>query len=234
MPRDAGDLPTERTSVPDIFDEVSEDLRAERAQRLLKQYGGMLLAAAVVVLAGTAAWQGWRWHEARETARVAATYITALRAADRPAGAERDAARPLLDQVIAEGGTGYRTLARLREAALLADGGDLQGALALYNRIATDGDADPMLRDLATLHWASRQIDTGEPAALSARLSPLIGPDNPLRALAAEAQAMIAIRQGNAAAARDILKRLSQDVTAPDGVRGRANGLLAQLGGTAP
>ncbi len=38
------------------------------------------------------------------------------------------------------------------------------------------------------------------------------------------------LRQGNTDAARDTLKRLAQDVTAPDGVRGRANGLLARLG----
>ena len=216
--------------MPDIFDEVSEDLRAERTQRLLKQYGGLLVAAALVVLAATGAWQGWRWYEARENARVASTYITALRAADRPAGPERDAARPMLDKVIADGSSGYRTLARLREAALKADGGDLPGALTLYNQIATDGAADPLLRDLATLHWATRQLDDGDPAMLEARLAPLTGPDHALRALAAEAQAVLAIRQGKADVARDILKRLGQDVTAPDGVRGRANGLLAQLG----
>ena len=45
--------------MPDIFDEVSEDLRAERAQQMLKKYGGLLVAAAALVLAGTGAWQGW-------------------------------------------------------------------------------------------------------------------------------------------------------------------------------
>ena len=225
--------PTERTSVPDIFDEVSEDLRAERAQAMMKKYGGVLVAAALLVLAATGGWQGWRWYQGRETARVAAIYLDALRAADRPAGAERHAARPLLDQVAAEGAPGYRTLARLREAALKADGGDLAAALALYNQVATDSAADPLLRDLATLQWATRQVDSGEPALLEARLAPLTAADHPLRALAAETQALLAIRQSKPDAARNILKRLSQDVTAPDGVRGRANGLLAQLGGGA-
>lgn len=224
---------TERTSVPDIFDEVSEDLRAERAQQMLKKYGGLLVAAALVVLAASGGWQGWRWYQGRETARLATLYLDALRDAERPPGAERDAARPLLDQVIAQGDAGYRTLARLREAALKADSGDLAGALTLYNQVATDPGADPLLRDIATLHWATRQIDTGEPALLEARLAPLAAPDHPLRALAAEAQALLAIRQGRADDARTILKRLGQDVTAPDGVRGRANGLLAQLGGGA-
>jgi hypothetical protein len=100
--------------VPDIFDEVSEDLRAERAQQMLKKYGGLLIGAAALVLAASGAWQGWQWHQARESARVATTYISALRAADRPAPAEREAALPLLGQVVAEGGGAYRALARLR------------------------------------------------------------------------------------------------------------------------
>jgi len=223
----------ERNRVPDIFDEVSEDLRAERAKQMLNKYGGALVAVAIAVIAGTAGWQGWRWYDARETARVAETYINALRAADRPPGPEREAARPLLDQVIADGSASYRTLARLRDAALRADSGDLPGALAVYNQIATDGAADPLLRDLATLHWATRQVDSGDPAMLEARLAPLAAPDHPLRALATETQALLAIRQSRTDAARDILKRLGQDVTAPDGVRARANGLLAQLGGSA-
>lgn len=218
--------------MPDIFDEVSEDLRAERAQQMLKKYGGLLVGAAALVLAGTGAWQAWTWHQSREAARVAATYITALRAADRPVPAEREAALPLLGQVAAEGGAAYRALARLREAALKADAGDTAAALALYGQVATDGGADPLLRDLASYYWVIRQIETGDPALLEARLAPLAGPDHPLRALAAEAQALLALRQGKADAARETLKRLGQDVTAPDGVRGRANGLLAQLGGS--
>ena len=59
--------------MPDIFDEVSEDLRAERAQQMLKKYGGLLAAAAVLVLAATGGWQAWKWHESREAARVATT-----------------------------------------------------------------------------------------------------------------------------------------------------------------
>lgn len=225
--------------MPDIFDEVSEDLRAERAQQVLKKYGGMMVAAAVMVLVATAAFQGWRWYQARETARIADIYIAALRAADQPPGAERDAARTQLDQVVAEGDSGYRSLARLREAALKADAGDLAGGLAMFNQVATDRAADPILRDLATLYWVTRQIDSGDPGLLLARIGPLAAPDHPLRALAAEAQALLAIRQDKPDTARDILKRLAQDVTAPDGVRGRANGLLAQLGapsgsGTAP
>lgn len=219
--------------MPDIFDEVSEDLRAERAQKLLKQYGGLLVAAALVVLAGVGAWKGWQWYEAQQRAKVASVFLTALRTAEKPEGADRAAALPELAEVVAKGDAGYRSLARLRAAALKADGGDLPTALAMWDEVAGDRAADPVLRDVATLMWVTRQIDSGDPAVLEARLAPIAAANSPLRAMAAEAQALLALRQGRTDAAREGLTRLSQDVTVPDGVRGRANGILAQIGGSA-
>jgi hypothetical protein len=216
--------------VPDIFDEVDEDLRAERARKLLQRYGGLLVFAAVLVVAGAGGWQAWKSHEAKQNAKVAQEFLTALDNAVGPPGDGRKAAVLELANVARDGNAGYRTLARLREAALQADAGEAASAEALWTQVANDPSADPLLRDVAVLHSVLHQIDGGDPAALDARLQPLAAPDNPWHALAEEAQALIDLRQGHNDAARDTLKRLAQDVTAPDGVRGRANGLLARLG----
>ena len=48
--------------VVDIFDEVDEELRAERAQQLLKRYAGVIIAAALLIVGAAAGWQGWRWY----------------------------------------------------------------------------------------------------------------------------------------------------------------------------
>jgi hypothetical protein len=126
---------------------------------------------------------------------------------------------------------GYRTLARLQSAALKARAGDLSGAAQLWDSVAGDSSADPLLRDLASLLWAQHQIDTGDPALLEARLRPLAAPDNAWKSLAQEQLAVLDLRQGKTDAAKDTLRKLAQDVTAPDGVRGRAAGMLAHLGG---
>jgi hypothetical protein len=224
-----------RIAVPDIFDEVQDDLRADKARRLLTRYGGMLAAAFVLMLVGVGAWQGWKWYEARDTARTADAYLAALRPIDARAEAPDPAVRQqvaaALAPLAADGGPGYRTLARLQSAALKADTGDLPGALALWNQIFTDSGADRLLRDVAALQWSTHQIDAGDPTQVDARLATLTAPDNPLHALALEAQALLALRQDRRDAARDIFRQLAQDVTAPEGVRGRANGLLLQIGG---
>jgi hypothetical protein len=219
--------------VSDIFQEVEEDLRAERMRKLLQRYGGWLLAAALAVILATGAYQGWRYYQARERAQLAQEYLAAMRDADGPAGPGRQAALTAFQHLADSKFAGYRTLARLREAALQADGGNRAAALGLYDQVANDPAADPLLRDLASLLWAMRQVDDGDPGQVAARLGPLASPDNPWHALAQEQQALLQIRLGHNDAARDLLKRLAGDVTAPDGVRGRANGLLARLGGSA-
>jgi hypothetical protein len=216
--------------VPDIFDEVADDLRAERTKRFLARWGIVMAAALVLVIAGVAGFEVWRARESRSNAGVADRFIAAMRIADGPV-ASRAAAIPEFAAIAADGGTGYRTLARLREAALKVDAGDLPGASALWDQVAADGAADRVLRDFADLQWVLRHLDSAEPATLTARIDRLIAPGNAWRAMAQEAQAVLALRQGNKDAARDTLKRLTQDNSAPDGVRGRANGLLARLGG---
>ncbi len=217
--------------MPDIFDEVDEDLRAERARKALQRYGGLVLLAAVLVVGAAAGWQVWKAHVGKENARVAQLFLSALDGAAGPPGDGRKAAALELTEVARDGNAGYRALAGLRAAALKADAGDAAEAEALWAQVAADAAADRLLRDAAVLQSVLHQIDSGDPAALAARLKPLAAPDNPWHALAEEAQALLDLRQGHTDAARDTLKRLAQDVTAPDGVRGRANGLLARLGG---
>lgn len=219
----------------DIFDEVEEDLRAERAQRLLKRYGGLIVAAALVVVGVAAGWQGWRWWQARRDMAAATSFIAAMEAA-QAAGpgadtASRQAAIRAFDQVVASAPEGYRTLARLRAAALKADTGDLAGAAALYDQVAADSSADRLLRDLASLLWAQRQLDTADPGLLQARLKAIAVPGNPWYPLASEELALLDLRQGHTDAAKATLRRLAGDPALSQDLRGRAGLLLNRLGG---
>lgn len=219
----------------DIFDEVDEELRAERAQQLLKKYGGVIIAGAVAIVAAAAGWQGWQWYQARQDQAAAVQFVTAMNLAEPTAAGTNEANRAnaiaAFAHAAANSPEGYTTLARLREAALKADSGDIQGAGALWDQVAGDGSADPLLRDLASLLWAEHQIDKGDPALLESRLKALAAPENPWRPLAEEQLALLELRQGKADAAKTTLRRLSADASAPSGVRGRAGALLTRLGG---
>lgn len=216
-------------AVPDIFDEVDEDLRAERARRFFVRYGGAIVGAAVLVVVGVGGWKAWQGWQADNNLKVAQAYLDAVSGAQA-----KDAtatALPALEAVAGRTSNGYHALALLQAAGVQARAGHTAEASALWDRVAQDAKAEPLLRDFANLQWALHNLDGGDPGAVAARLSPLATPDSPWRPLAQEAQAMLALRQGRPDEARLTLKQLSQEAAAPQGVRTRASGLLSQLGG---
>ncbi len=219
----------------DIFDEVSDDLRTERAARLLRRYGVLLIIAAVAVLIGVGAQQAWSWYQTRENQQAATAYIAitdkiAAQGAN-PTTAQAIADAQSLTKFAASAPAGYRNIAKLRAAGLLASAGNIAGAETLWNQIAADDAADSLLRDLANLLWAQHALGTAPNNQVADRLQPLTAPENPYHALAQETQALLYLNEGKTDSAKALFSQLAADPTAPDGVRNRADGLLAKLNG---
>ncbi len=219
----------------DIFDEVSDDLRAERAARLLRRYAGVLVAAAILVLIGVGAQQGYEWYTARQDAAAASAYIAITDKIDAqgqniaPADAVADAKS--LTDFAGTAPAGYRSIARLRAAGLLAGAGKTADAEALWDQVAADAGADDLVRGLANLLWAQHALGTAPNDQVAARVQPLTAPENPYHALAEETQALLYLDEGKTDAAKALFSQISADPNAPEGVRNRAGGLLAKLNG---
>lgn len=224
--------------VVDIFDEIDEDLRAEKAQAIFKRYGGLMAGAALALVVGVAGWQGWQWWQQRHDQAASSSFLAAMHIADEippsapgnPAVSEQRArAMAAFAAVAVNSPNGHRSLALLREAGLKADSGDLSGAVSLWDQVAADAGVDPLLRDVANLTSVTRQVDTGDAARLAARIKPMTAADNPWHAMAQEQSALLDIRQGHMDEAKQTLGRLAQDPASPIGVRSRAGALLARL-----
>jgi hypothetical protein len=221
--------------VPDIFDEIQEDLRTERAQRLLKRYGWAILAALVAVIAGVGGWQYYQHRLEQQDAAAASAYVTALNAVQGSLeGPAQKAEIPAFAGLTgASTPAAYRTLARFQEAGLKAANGDLPGAQTIWEQIAADSEVDSVLRDFAVLTITQHSLDHGDPTQLQARLKPLGQAANPWSALAREQLAVLDLRLGKTDDARTALQALSTDFLAPSGLRARASALLASVGGPA-
>ncbi len=218
----------------DILDEVEGEYRAEQLRAVATRYAGVAIGALLLVLIGVGGWQYWQGQRAKADSAAAAPFIAASKDTDALVAGDTAGRRALAQRFAALARTapaGYRTLARLREAALLADSYQLGQAQALWDQVSTDPDADPLLRQLASLLWVQRGLDSADTAALRTRLVSLTGADDPYRPLALEAQAMLDLRLGQTAAARAVLRELTSDPTAPPGVRGRDGAMLSRLGG---
>lgn len=215
--------------MPDLIDEVEEELRAERAKKLGQRFGGIAFGVALVVLAGVGGWEGWKWWEGRKASAAAESFLSASQdaaaeGADLRAAAERFAA------IGRDAPAGYRTLARLRAAALLAETGQGEAALAAWQAISSDSEVDPLYRDLATVLWGLHALDSADPGQVAARLAPLAAANAPWRASAREVLALAALRRNDPAEARRQFDALLADTATPQGVRERATRLLQGLG----
>lgn len=217
-----GDVATEL-----LIQEIEDDLKQEKFAKLWNRFGGVVIGACIAIVVIVAGYQGWQSYYKSLRAKEYAAYAAANALATP---AETAAA---LDKLALEAKTGYDTLAELRRAAVLADAGDTRAAAAAYDTIAVKQDIDAAYRNLAVLRSVMLSLDSGDPAALAARLQPLLATG--WRHSALEMQALLAQRQGDAERARQLYQQIADDAAAPQGLRGRAAEMLAALGGaTAP
>jgi len=214
--------------VSDLFREIEEDLQRDRYKKLWDKYGNLVITAAVVLVAATAGWQGWKAYRLRQEEALGQRYETAIQLAHAGKTAEAEAG---FAKLAADANAGYSALSRLQEAALLAKAGKREEAIAVYDKLAQDGAVERPYRDLATLFAVMTASDSGDPSALIKRLEPLSAAGSPWRYSALELTAALATRMGDKARAEQLYSQLSDDAAAPSGVRARAAEMLAALKG---
>ncbi len=213
----------------DIFREIDEELRQDKFDKLWREYGRYVIAGAVVVVLAVAGVSGWRQYQ--ESIRLADGARFAAAKALSDDGKTEDAAK-LFASLGRESGTSYGTLSRFHEAALSAREGDAEAAIGVYDSLAADTGIDAPFRDLATILSASVRANGSSPdgAAISDRLQPLIDAGGTWRHSALEILGTLAHRSGNITEAKELFKRIVDDVEAPRGLRARAAQMLAIMG----
>jgi len=212
--------------VADIFREVDEELRRENLEKLWKRYGKGLIALVLVLVLGVAGYQAWKIYDLRQRQDQSDRFAAALTLAET---GDTDAAVAALGKLSDPSGGGYAGLAALERARLLADGGDVEGAIALWDAIAADSALGAGFRDVATILSVLHQVDQGDPATLRQRLEPLAGEGASFRGSAWELMAVIDLRTGDRTAARGLYTKISDDRDLPASLRARAAQMLAAL-----
>jgi hypothetical protein len=210
--------------VTDIFQEVDEEVRREQLKKLWERYGYYIIAGCVLIIAGVGAWRGYEWWETKKAAEAGAAFEQAVKLADSGKPQEAEAA---FAKLAADGTAGYRVLARLREAAELAQS-DPKAAIKLYDDIAADHGAGEAMADIAALRAGFLLVDSASYAELRTRLEPLTRADRPFRYSARELLTLSAWKHGDMSAARQWADMIITDPHTPAGARSRAE-LLSEL-----
>lgn len=209
----------------DIFNEIDEELRRDRLDKLWQRYRGWIIGAAIAIVAATAAGVAWRDHVRAQEEKEG------LRYSEAAALTKTDATKAIaaFDGIAAESTPGYAELARIRAAVLKAQGSDKAGGIAGLKTIAGDSSVDEPYRSLAAILAAQYGIDDDKPEEIISRLQPLTTPPNAWRFSALELTALAQLKAGDKPAALKTYKQLADDLEAPQTMRQRADEIIAAL-----
>ena len=210
----------------DIFREVDEEVRREKLQQLWERHSGLIIAVAALIIIGVGGWRGYEWWESKKAAESGTAFEAAIALSDDGKHAEAQAA---FSKIAAEGSSGYRVLARFREATEFART-DQAAAVKAYDALAADSSLGRPLQDLAAVRAGLLLVDTAPLADLNARLAPLTAPDRTFRHTARELLALSAWRTGDQAAARRWFDMITTDADTPPSTRARIDVLIALAG----
>ncbi len=206
----------------DFFREVDEDYRRDRLIQMWTRYQSWLIAAAVVVVVGTAAWRIYRHLGAEKAAAAGAQYEAALQLSAEGKSAGAQAAFEALART---GPNGYATLARLRAVDDIA-GRDAAAAVAGYEALVADPAYDPAFRDMAQIRAAILRVDSEDPAAFEQKYGPLAAESFTYHNSVRELLALAAFRKEDVEAAGRWLDMIVSDPHAPSALRQRAEAFL--------
>ena len=209
----------------DIFHEVDEEVRREQLKKLWDRYSIYLIALAVLIVAGMAAWRGYEYWVAKKAAAAGAEFEAAITLNEEGKRAEAEAA---FAKVAAEAPAGYRVLARMRAAGALAQSKPAD-AVKAYDEISADASLGTIWQDLAAVRAGLLVVDTAPLADMRRRLDPVAEPTRSFRHTARELLALSAWRNHDVAAARRYIDMIAGDAESPIGVRARADVLSALI-----
>jgi hypothetical protein len=211
--------------VSDIFREIDEELRRDNLLKLWQRYGRYIIGAVILVLVIAGGIVAWRNHQLSQRQAQSVRYQAAL--ALLREGKDAEAAK--MFAAVADEGGGYGQLAAFEAASLVAKAGQPKIASAEFDKLAATSNVDPELRDAATILSVMNGFADNDPNATIDRLKPLTDTGNPWRATALELTAAARLKSGDKPGALDIYKKLSDDLTAPEGIRARATEMAAVL-----
>ena len=212
----------------DIFREIDEEVRRERFKQLWDRYGIVLIALAVLVVAGIGAWQGYEWWMAKKAAAAGAAFEQAVSLSEQGKQKEAQAA---FDKLAVDAPAGYRTLANFRAAAGLVKEQPAE-AVKAYDKLATDPTVSSTMQDLATVRAGMLQVDTVPFDQLKRKLEPAAEAGRPFRATARELLALSAWRNHDYAQARHYSDLIVSDPETSPALRSRVEVLSALIAGT--
>lgn len=203
-----------------LFREVDEEVRQDEYKKIWDRYGMLFTAAAVALVLGVSAFKGWQFYKLKQADDASTVYFDAVAKAN--AGKADDA----LAAIAAIKHPGFAQLGKIREAALIAEKGDIVKAVSAYDAIIADAKTDPELADLARVRSGYLLADTAKPDDLLGRLGKFDKNGAPWHNEAREIFGLAAWKSKDFAMADRYFNAVYVDKDAGPGIRQRAQVMI--------
>lgn len=174
----------------DIFREIDEEVRRDKAAELWKKYGWVVTGLAVLAVLAVAGWQFWLHRENQASQAVGARLEAALKSSRDGDGTQAEA---ILKELATGAPAGYRQIARFRLAAETAKRDAAAGVVA-FDALAADTSLEQVYRDLAKLRAGILRVDLSPFPEVKAALEPLATPQGVWRHSAREFLGVAALK----------------------------------------
>lgn len=209
-----------------LLREVDEELRREQMEKLWERYGIYVIAVALVIVAVVAGKQLWDWRQRALAEAGGRGYEAAVALIEAGKSDEADKA---LNEIIASGHKGYKSLAELHQAGRELKAGNTKNALAIFEALSTAGGVDATLRAFARIQAASLRLGEADFTEMQNRLNDLVDGTTPWRIPARELLGTAAFRAGKLSEARTMLTPLLIDPATPESTQKRVGVLLGSI-----
>ena len=211
----------------DIFQEVDEEVRRDKAAEFWKKHQNLIFGAAALIVLASAGYRFYDYQRAKAAEAAGAQFQQALAALQADKGADASAT---LDAIAAQAPAGYRAVARLTAAGLKAKT-DASAAIAAFDALGADASLGPLFQDAARLRAALLRLDIAAEAAKGeAELKTLAGGASVYRRTARLALGALALGRQDTDGAASWLNQVVADPEASRGERQQAEhglGLVA-------
>jgi hypothetical protein len=212
--------------VSDVFQEIEEEYRQQQMAKFWEKYRGPIIGAAAALVIGVAGYQAWSYWNAQQVEK-SSREMEAIGELLRNAGGEKQAAERL-SKLGASGAGGYSTLAKLQQAALVAQSGDIKTAIKLYQAVA-NSESSPLFRDFAIVRAGVFLVEVETYDNVKKTLGPIATGSGPWVTQAKELLAYAAWRAGKADEAKALYEDIEKNESAPAGVKRRSTEMLALI-----
>ena len=203
----------------DLFQEIDDELRQDKASRLWKLYGKYVIVVAIIIITSVGGYKFWQQKQLDDGEKASIAYEAALA---RSASGDFKGAIDQLNEKELGITPGYAALYQMQKANLAMKIKDFEAALITYKDIAENDDYPQSIKEWASFRHAVIRVEKQIDSNASADLDKLIATDSPWRFLAKEIKAIKEIETGNNSEAKAIFSELADDENAPERLRVRA------------